>query len=227
MKRCVIAIALCIVVSGCDHVRRSTFAPVSEGLNRPTEFFVLSGRIGDSDGAAVAGASVLLTTDRSVQATTSGANGEYRFDNVRGHIGLLVSKEGFSDAAPFSYIDRDQTLNVQLLRLQGPLELVAGTPLRASVQSPPCDPIRWDSRALCERVFFTTPTSDPYEIVLIAGSGSALDMLIDNSLYYEGSRELHAPLPGGAAGQRWEIRIHAYYSPTPFTLMAIPQRPVP
>ena len=225
MKRCPIAFALCILVAGCDRASGSGGNPFSPavGDNPPGGAFVLTGRIQDFDGTPISGALVRLVTgktalDQSAQADTTG---QYRFDNVVGRVTVSVSKNDYGEASTVVWVTADVTLNVSLQRL---LQLVPGTMLQGTVHAPPCD-AAWDSQALCQRIHFTSPTADEYELVLTWDGPNELDMLIDGGQYFAAARdrtEIRA-LVAGAAGVRREIRIHSYYSPQAFTLTALAQ----
>lgn len=223
MTRCCIAIALLVVVVGCDSVT----APKPPAPPPPplSEFFTLSGRIEDIDGGGLSGARVQLTTDSTIQTTLSGNGGEFRFDNVRGNAVLRVSKDGFIEAASAAlYVAKDQTLKFvlqQLLILAAGTALVPGTPLRGTVQAPPCDP-NWDARAPCQQVSFIPPVTGDYELVLKWTGASELDLLVDQSmsLYWSSTTgEIRAIVPG-VAGRPSEIRIQSYYSQQTFELTA-------
>jgi|SoiMethySBSTD1v2_1073268.scaffolds.fasta_scaffold129904_2 carboxypeptidase family protein len=225
MKRSCMAIALFVVVAGCD-TARSVTAPNPAVPTEPplSGFFTLSGLIEDAEHVRLSGARVSLTTQSSIQTTVSSQSGEYRFDNVRGSVVLGVSKDGFGDEVLSLYIAQDSSQNVALQR---PLTLVPGTTVRGTVKAPPCDP-SWDSRALCQSVSFIPPVTGDYELVLKWAGASELDLLVDQSLslYWSGTAgEIRVIVPGDAGRPR-EIRIHSYYSPTPFELSAS-LKPVP
>lgn len=227
MKRSCIAIALFVVVTGCDRARSIT-APITTSPVTQTPlsgFFTLSGRIEDTDGGGLSGARVQLTTTSTIQTTLSGNGGEYRFDNVRGNVVLRVSRDGFIDASSASlYIDKERTLNValqQLLILAPGTRLVPGTTLRGTVQAPPCDP-NWDAQAPCQRLSFIPPVTGVYELVLKWTGPSELDLLVDDrlGLYWSSpTGPIRALVPGDAGVER-EIRIQSYYSPQTFELTA-------
>ena len=223
MKRCV-AIALVVVVAGCDRGSRSVTAPLMPVQQALTGFFTLSGRIEDTDGAGLGGARVQLTTDSTIQTTMSGDGGEYRFDNVRGNAALRVSKDGFVDAVPFLYVAKDQSLNVALQRLvvlaPGTM-LVPGTTLRGTVKDPPCD-TNWDARAPCQRIVFVPPVTGVYELILKWTGPNELDLLVDArlSLYWSSATgQIRALVPADAGVER-EIRIQSYYGAQTFELTA-------
>ena len=219
MKRSWMAIALFVVVTGCDRGTRSVTAPVMPPAPAPLSgFFTLSGRIEDTEGGGLSGARVQLTTDSTIQTTLSGDGGQYRFDNVRGNAALRVSKDGFIEAAPFVYVAKDQTLNVAL---QPRLTLVPGATVRGTVKSPPCDP-NWDNAAPCQRVSFIPPVTGDYELVLTWTGAIELDLLVDASmsLYWSSTTgQIRALVPGFAGTER-EIRIQSYYGPQAFELTA-------
>jgi len=219
VKGCVIAIAL-LIGAGCDHVRQTVVGPAGEASTAPAGFFALSGRITDLDGAAVAGARVQMTTDSSIQATLTGMSGEYRFENVRGNVGLVVSKDGFSDTSSSVFVASDRVLNLSLW-LRGPLTLVPGKTLRGIVEGGPCDS-NWDARAPCAPIEFVPPVTGVYEVVLTWRDSSEVDLLVDGSLslyWSDRSGRIRALIPGDA-GVRRVIRIQSYYSPAPFELSA-------
>ena len=225
MKRCPIALALCIVVVGCDRARLggNPLSPTVDG-NPSVGAFVLTGRIQDFDGNPLPGALVRLVTGKTPldQSAQSDANGQYRFENVVGRVTVSVSKNDYGDASSFLWVTGDVTFNVTLQRL---LQLVPGTMLQGTVHAPPCDPVGWDGQALCQTIYFTSPTTDLYELVLTWDGPNELDMLIDGGQYFTAARggtEIRALVPG-PAGVRREIRIHSYYAPQAFTLIAIPQ----
>jgi hypothetical protein len=228
MKRGCIAIALFVVVTGCDAVT----APQQQQQQPPpppppplSEFFTLSGRIEDVDGGGLSGARVQLTTPSTIQTTLSGNGGEYRFDNVRGTVELRVSKDGFIDASTTTFsVDKERTLNItlqQLLILAPGTRLIPGTTLRGTVQAPPCDR-NWDAGAYCQRLSFIPPVTGVYELVLNWKGPSELDLLVDQSfsLYWSSATGPIRALVTGDAGVEREIRIQSYYSPQTFELTA-------
>ena len=219
MKQCCTVLLFCALVAGCDH--RSPTGPIASAVRRevPPSVYTLSGRIVEADGSAVAGAVVELAGETPGLTTVSDEGGLYRFENVGGFFVLRVTKAEYSIALMNVWIQADQALTVTLQRA---LVLIPGVPLRGTVQAPPCDP-NWDARALCERISFTPPDTDEYEIVLTwNGTVSQLDLLIDGAIYFDvgpGPGELRGQLVGPAGVQR-EIRIHSYYSPQAFELTA-------
>ena len=216
MKRC-IAIALVAVVAGCDNKVTGPTSP-APSTPVPSGFFTLSGRIEDPEGGGLSDARVELATPDSIQTMSSGAAGEYRFDNVRGNALLRASKDGFGTVAFSLYVAQDQFFNVPLQRL---LTLVPGTAVRGTVKSPPCDP-NWDARAPCQRVSFIPPVTGVYELVLKWTGANELDLLVDESrsLYWSSSAGQIRALVPGEAGRPREIRIQSYYSPQEFELTA-------
>ena len=216
MKNCIV-IALVAVVAGCDN-KVTGPTPPAPSTPAPSGFFTLSGRVEDSEGVGLSGARIELATPDSIQTMSSGADGEYRFENVRRNTLLRVSKDGFDVVAISLYIVQDQSFNVSLPRL---LTLVPGTPVRGTVKSPPCDP-NWDAQAPCQRVSFIPPVTGVYELVLKWTGSRELDLLVDmsNALYWSSTTgEIRAVVPGDAGRVR-EIRIHSYYGPQEFELTA-------
>jgi hypothetical protein len=222
MKRRCIAIALFVVVAGCDARPITAPQPGPPSLPPPdvplSAFFTLSGLVEDTEGVRLSGARVSLTTQSTLLTTLSSEAGEYRFDNVRGNVVLGVSKDGFRDEVVSLNIAQDRSQNVALQR---PLTLVPGTTVRGTVNGFPCDQ-NWDARAPCKQVTFTPPVTGVYELVLKWTGATELDLLVDGSLSFywsSASGEIRAIVPG-EAGRPREIRIQSYYSPTPFELTA-------
>ena len=164
MKPCFIAVAFGALLAACD--ARPPVSPVPA----PAESFALGGRIQDTDGAPISGALIQLVTDATPTRTTeSDTLGRYRFDKVGGLVRLRVTKENhYVVASSAVWVDRDTTVDVSLIRDvstgSGPLTTVAT--FRGRVTNPPCDPQRWDVRALCERITFIPPATGDYELVL-------------------------------------------------------------
>jgi hypothetical protein len=218
MKSHCIAIALVGLVAACDRGSHSIVGPSAPPLETtPSGVYTLSGTVQESDGVAVSGAAVQLYGFSSSQTTLSGEGGEYRFDNVRGNTNLRVSKEGYVETIAFVYVAKNETLNMSLSR---PLTLVPGTTLRGVVKAPPCDPQRWDSTALCERIAFTPPVTGRYELVLTWTGPSELDLLIDEQGYWSSTTGPIRALIEGVAGVARPMKIHSYYSPQSFELTA-------
>jgi hypothetical protein len=129
-------------------------------------------------------------------------------------IYLRVSKEGYFESSITRFVAGDQVVDMTLSAL---LVLVPGTNLRGTVRGDPCDPVGWDARALCQRIFFTVPRSGMLDLVLTWNGPSELDMLVDGQ-YFDPPRvagEIHARVPV-APGGRHEIRINSYYLPQAF-----------
>jgi len=222
MKRSCMAIALVVLVIGCD-TARSVTAPNTKSSATPPEiplsgYFTLSGLVEDTEGVRLSGARVSLTTQSTLQTTVSSESGEYRFDNVRGSVVLGVSKDGFGDEVLSLYIAQDRSQNVALQRS---MTLVPGTTVRGIVTGFPCDP-NWDARAPCKQITFTPPVTGVYELVLTWTGATELDLLVDGSLslyWSSASGQIRAIVPGDAGRPR-DIRIQSYYSSTPFELTA-------
>ena len=221
MKRCCATIALCLLVTACDVKHRSPVAPDPPDTTVPVSY-VVSGRVFDLLGAPQSGATVLLENNNHVRTTVTDVHGDYRFDDVRGRVLVIASKEDSTDAREVLSVDADQIVN---LTLRSVLVLTVGTPLRAATLSP-CDP-NWDARAPCASVYFTPPATGRYECVLtFDGSLSELDLLIDqsNDLYWVVTSDPNR-IRGtfaGTAGIRREIHVHSYYNPAPFELTIQP-----
>jgi len=221
MQSCRTTIALCLLVAACDVTPRSPIAPDPPDTTVAASY-VVRGRVFDLRGAPQSGATVLLENDNRVQTTVTDANGDYRFDGVRGRILVIASKEDSTDAREVLWVSADQTVD---LTLRSVLVLTVGTPLRAATLSP-CDP-NWDARAPCASVYFTPPASGRYEFVLtFDGRMSELDLLIDqsNDLYWVVTSDPNR-IRGtfaGTAGIRREIHVHSYYGPAAFALTVQP-----
>lgn len=227
MKCCRVVIALVVLVSGCDRGLRSIVGPNTPPSETASSgFYTLSGTVKDDNGLAVPSAVIHLAAGSDLQTTSSGAEGEYRFDHVRGNVNLHVSKEGYLDETSFVYVAKNETLNVSL---SVPLTLVPGTTLRSIVKAPPCDPMRWDAAALCKEITFMPAVTGLYELLLTWSGSSELDLLVDdelNLLWSNPSGQIRA-LVDGTAGVPRQIRIHSYYSPQAFELTATLQQATP
>jgi hypothetical protein len=165
-------------------------------------------------------ADVPVVLDRQGQSrtTVSGPNGGYRFDDVSGFFSLRVARDGYFVASRNVLVAADLTMDFVLERI---VVLTAGTTLKGTVRGQPCDPAGWDARALCQRVFFTPPTSGTLDLVLSWTGLNELDLLVDR-LYATtppGGHEIRASIDLVGSGQR-EIRINSYYQPQEFELSA-------
>jgi hypothetical protein len=225
MKPVCTAIAFCVLAAGCNPQGIVDPRPPDSPGPGP---FSLTGHIQTVDGIDVSGALVQLQREGSSRTTSSDALGAYRFDDVStGLVVISVSKDGYVATTAREYIAANREVNFWLVNgIAGPrpdLQLVVGTPLRAIVQSPPCDPGGWDERALCERVAFTPPATGTYELVLTWNGTNELDLLFDDnfSTYFSMTSPglLRATIAASAGVQR-TLRIHSYYGPQTFELTA-------
>ncbi len=223
MNQYCMAIALGVLVAGCDGASRS-FAgpvPVPAGPQPDTGTYTVSGRVQDVDGTPIAGAAVTLQGQSPARTVESDESGQFRFEGVSGAVGVHATKTDFTDTVMNLWVGGDQTLTVTLQKV---LYLIPGVTLRGIIQGRPCDP-NWDAQAPCIKVFFTPPATGLYELHLTWKGPSAVDLLVDGSfaLYWESyTGEIRATVPGQAGILR-EIRLHAYHLPylaEPFELTA-------
>ena len=218
MKQCSIAIAICMLVAGCERGSRSITGPSAPDIGPPAAIYTLAGRIVGVDGNPLQNASVELISD-TTRTAVSDANGEYRFGNVGGRVTLRVFKDD-DVKSEIVWVDRDITLNVQLVGL---LVLRPGVTVKGRVNGPPCDPERWDAQAPCQFVYFSPPATGLYELQLTwDGSQTELDMRIDRTLNFgvtNNPNQIRATITG-TAGIQTEIQIHSYYTPQDFELTA-------
>ena len=211
-------IAICLVAAGCGDSRpASLIGPTTvTGPTAPVGAYTLSGTIRDLDGEPLAGVTVAITQPNQDRSVVSDAQGRYSLHNVSGQIYLRVSKEGYFESSATRFVAGDQVVDITLSAL---LVLVPGTTLRGTVRGDPCDPVGWDARAPCQRIFFTAPSSGMLDLVLTWNGPSELDVLVDGQ-YFDPPPvlgEIHARVHV-APGSRHEIRINSYYSPQAFEL---------
>jgi hypothetical protein len=219
MKQFAIAIALGALLAGCDGRPRSLAGPSPADPQPDTSTYTVSGRVQDIDGVAIRGAVVTLEGQVPARTAESDEFGRFRFEGLRGQVVIRATKADFADTVLNIWVAADQTLAVTL---QKALILIPGVTLRGIIQGPPCDP-NWDVQAPCIKVFFTPPVTGLYELVLTWKGPSAVDLLIDGTLYmesYTGEIRLRV---SGQAGVLRELRTHAYHLPylaEPFELTA-------
>jgi hypothetical protein len=218
MKYSYAPIAFCLAVAGCGDSRpTSIIGPTTiTGTTAPVGAYTLSGMIRDLDGLPLAGVTVAIARPSEDQSVVSDAQGRYSLHNVSGLIYLHASKDGYFESSITRFVAGDQVVDMTLSAL---LVLVPGMTLQGTVRGDPCDPVGWDARALCQRIFFTTPTSGMLDLVLTWNGASELDLLVDGQ-YFDPPRtlgEIHAHVHV-APGDNHEIRINAYYSPQAFEL---------
>jgi hypothetical protein len=211
-------IVTCLVAPGCGDSRpASIIGPTTvAGTTAPVGAYTLSGTIRDLDGVPLAGVTLAIAQPNEGRSVVSDAAGRYSLHNVSGLIYLRVSKEGYFESSITRFVAGDQVADMTLSAL---LVLVPGTTLRGTVRGDPCDPVGWDARALCQRIFFTVPSSGMLDLVLTWDGPSELDMLVDGQ-YFDPPRvpgEIHARVPVAPDG-RHEIRINSYYVPQAFDL---------
>lgn len=220
MKQCSIAIAICLLVAGCERGSRSITGPSAPpDIGLPAALYTLAGRILGVDGHPLQYASVELISGTTTRTAVSDANGEYRFGDVGGRVTLRVFKDD-DVKSEIVWVDRDITLNVQLVGL---LVLRPGVTVKGRVNGPPCDPERWDAVAPCQLVYFSPPVTGLYELQLTwDGSKTELDMRIDRTLHFgvtNNPNQIRATITG-TAGIQTEIQIHSYYAQQDFELTA-------
>jgi hypothetical protein len=219
MKECCQAIAMSLLLAGCDEPLRSIAGPLSPGPQPDTSTYTVSGRVQDIDGAPIRGAVVTLENQGPVRTAESDESGQFRFEGVRGLVVMRATKPDFTETSLTVWVAADQTLAVTL---QQTLHLIPGVTLRGIIQGPPCDP-NWDGQAPCIRVFFTPSATGLYELHLTWKGPSAVDLLIDGHFYEESYNGQIRARVSGQAGVRQELRMHAYHLPylaEPFELTA-------
>jgi len=219
MKECCQAIAISVLLAGCEGPSRSMAGPLPSGAQPDASTYAVSGRVQDIDGSAIPGAVVTLEEPLPVRTEKTDEAGRFRFDGVRGRVVIRATKADFSEATLTVWVAADQMLAVTL---QQALHLIPGVTLRGTIQGHPCDP-NWDAQAPCVRVFFTPPATGLYELHLTWKGPSAVDLLIDGQLYEESYNGQIRARVSGRAGVRLELRMHAYHLPylaEPFELTA-------
>ena len=218
--RCAL-IALCLFVAGCGDSQGpgSLTGPTNiNGVSPPPGAYTITGTIRDVDGVPVAGVTLASTSSSEGRTVVSDAAGAYSLRNIAGLVTLRVSKDGYFESSITAFIASDQVLDIKMSPL---VQLIPGTTLRGTVRGAPCDPIGWDATALCQRIHYTPSMSGTLDLALAWSGPSMLDILV-NEHYFDLSQppgEIHARLQV-VAGRRYEIRIHAYYSPQDFELRA-------
>ena len=202
-------IAICLVAASCGEPATGP---------TPAGSYTLSGRIRDLDGMMLAAVPVVLAGQGLNRTTVTGADGRYLFDNVSGFVNLRISTDDYLAASRNVMVAADQVVDFVLERI---VVLTAGTTLRGTVRGQPCDPITWDARAPCQRVFFTPPTIGTLDLVLSWSGADELDLLVGR--FYRSARagehEISASFFIETVEQR-EIRINSYYQPQEFELRA-------
>src|SRR5688572_13954255 len=131
MKACCQAIAISVVLVGCDEASRSIAGPLPPGPQPDTSTYTVSGRVQDIDGAAIPGAVVTLENQIPVRAVESDESGHFRFEGVRGLVAMRASKGDFTETALTFWVATDQMLSVTL---QKALRLIPGVTLRGIIQ---------------------------------------------------------------------------------------------
>jgi hypothetical protein len=219
MKACCTAIAISVLLAGCDEASRSITGPLPPGPQPDTSTYTVGGRVQDIDGSAIPGAVVTLEEPLPVRTEKTDEAGRFRFDGVRGRVVIRAAKADFTEATLTIWVAADQMLAVTL---QQALHLIPGVTLRGIIQGPPCDP-NWDEHAPCIRVSFTPPATGLYELHLTWKGPSAVDLLIEGQLYEESYNGQIRAKVSGQAGVPLELRMHAYHLPylaEPFELTA-------
>jgi hypothetical protein len=219
MKECCHAIAISVLLAGCDGPSRSMAGPLPPGPQPDTSTYTLSGRVQDIAGAAIPGAVVTLVNQSPIRTAESDESGQFRFEGLRGLVVMRANKEDFTETELRFWVATDHMLSVTL---QKALRLIPGVTLRGIIQGPPCDP-NWDAQAPCVRVAFTPSATGLYELHLTWKGPSAVDLLIDGQLYEESYNGQIRARVQGQAGVPLELRMHAYHLPylaEPFELTA-------
>lgn len=219
MHACLKAIAITVLLAGCDKASRSIAGPLPPGPQADIGSYSVSGLVHDIDGSAIPGAVVTLENQGSVRTAESNESGQFRFEGIRGLVVMRANKGNFTETALTFWVAADQMLAVTL---QKALHLTPGVTLRGIIQGPPCDPT-WDAQAPCTRVSFTPPATGLYELHLTWRGPSAVDLLIDGQVYEESYNGQIRARVSGQAGVRRELRMHAYHLPylaEPFELTA-------
>ena len=218
MKPYGLVIILAALVAACQ--ARSPFAPnpVPPGPELPAEFFTLSGHISSTEGGPVSGARLALLAEGSSRTAVADNNGEYRFDNVRGRVELIVGLEGYNNTMAVLWVAKNETVNLLLSR---PLHLVPGVTLRGMIQGPP--DTQFDAQAPSEVITFIPPITADYDLVLTVTGGFEFDLQVDGDRNLYWTSDGVAPIlarVSGFAGVRRYIRIHTYYGTQPFEMTA-------
>ena len=222
MKLGYLLIVSWVVAAGCGDSSsgfRSLTAPTSGGASGPvggyTGGYTLTGTIQDSDGRPLSDVTLVLKGPDDVKSVVSDAAGRYSISNVGGAVELRISMTGYSEWSMPRYIAADQVLNITL---SPTIELTPGVAFGGTVHGAPCDPVGWDARAPCQRLFFTAPSAGTLDLVLTWTGASDLDMLA-GGYYFTPTipHQIHARV-AVIAGVRTEIRINAYYAQEAFDL---------
>jgi hypothetical protein len=179
--------------------------------------FVLSGSVRDRDGTPVSGAIVdIRSRSFGIRTTSSADDGTYRFDGVNDMLTFSVRKEGYVDLSQTVAVASNYVLDVRLDRFG---RLITGEVFRGVVDGPPCDPTGWDARAPCQRIQYTPGRSGILSLHLEWTGPSEVDLLFPGGYtsWSGGDQVINATFHV-EAGQRYEIRLNAYYEPAPFQL---------
>ena len=84
MHACLKAIAITVLLAGCDKASRSIAGPLPPGPQADIGSYSVSGLVHDIDGSAIPGAVVTLENQGSVRTAESNESGQFRFEGIRG-----------------------------------------------------------------------------------------------------------------------------------------------
>ena len=138
---------------------------------------VLQGRITDSDGSGIDGATISATNDQTVAQVTSDANGDYGFPSLTsGAYLLIVTASGYADAArAFTFNGNTSVQNFQLTALPvAPDTQQTTRQVPPAFLQPPPGPMGstlkvFDGTQFVPITVLNTPSADVMTIVLTHG----------------------------------------------------------
>jgi hypothetical protein len=216
---------LLLLLLACSDVDKLPTEPITPVART----FAISGRISDTEGNAVLGATAdVIGSPYSGKRSVSDAEGFFSITGVEGTLTLRVWKEGYEALYKSLTVNSDTTLDVTLPNFAVADTLVLGETVRAyvSASAMPCDPERWDERAPCRTFTFVPAMSGNLEIGLSWRGSPRLDLTIvsDQGEYIatsKGAAPEQAVLEAFVvAGTLYQIRINSYYEYQEFELMA-------
>ena len=211
------------IITGCaDSVEILTTPPPPPVPPAPT--FKLDGLVLDGDGARLPDA--LVEVVEVHRHMFSDDTGYYSFSGLSGSVGLRVQKEDFETRYREVHMLADTRVDVALSRIIRSDTLILGGKVWMTVEgtSSPCDPVHWDARAPCKRIFFTPRTTGILSLRITWQGPPVIDATVvtTNDQYLATSRDgvgdevlLDVAV---TAGGSYVIRVNTYYGQQVFAI---------